>query len=138
MIGILSPDEIEAMLHRNRIGRLGCSVNDRPYVVPINYGYDGRNLYGYSVPGRKVETMREQPLVSFLVDEIEGPSAWRSVVLEAVYEELTDDTERRQAIQTITRNGSQLVSRGLNADHPLIVFRLRTIEKAGRFERRDT
>jgi nitroimidazol reductase NimA-like FMN-containing flavoprotein (pyridoxamine 5'-phosphate oxidase superfamily) len=137
MIGILGKDEIETMLHRNRIGRLGCSANDRPYVVPINYGYDGKNIYGYSVPGRKISIMREQPLVSFLVDEIESPSAWRSVVVEGVYEELTDEHERRRAIHTITQNGSAIVARSLNADSPIVVFRLRTIDKSGRFERND-
>ena len=46
MIGTLSPEEIEALLRRHRVGRNGCSANDRPYVVPITYNYDGGYVYG--------------------------------------------------------------------------------------------
>lgn len=137
MIGVLGAEEIEAVLHRNRIGRLGVSANDRPYVVPINYGYDGCYIFGFSGPGRKLDIMREQPLVSFLVDEIEGPTTWRCVIIEAVFEELTDEEDRRIAAQAITRNGPALVARGLDASSPLIFFRLRLLEKSGRFERSD-
>ncbi len=137
MIGVLGEEEIEAVLRRNRIGRLGVSANDRPYVVPINYGYDGCYIFGFSGPGRKLDIMREQPLVSFLVDEIEGPTSWRCVVIEAVFEELTDEEDRRIAAQAITRNGPALVARGLDASSPLTFFRLRLLEKSGRFERSD-
>jgi uncharacterized protein len=65
MIGLMSETEIEAMLFRHRVGRLGCTANDRPYVVPINYIFDGAYIYSYSSPGRKIEIMREQPLVAF-------------------------------------------------------------------------
>ncbi|HEY8445519.1 MAG TPA: pyridoxamine 5'-phosphate oxidase family protein [Thermomicrobiales bacterium] len=137
VIGLLGPEEIEAVLQRNQIGRLAVSTNDRPYVVPINYGYDGKYIYGFSGPGRKIDVMREQPLVSFLVDEIDAPTSWRCVVVEAIYEELTDDVERQRAAHTISLNGTGLVSRGLEASSPLIFFRLRPLDKSGRFERSD-
>jgi len=136
MIGILTPDEVDSMLRRNRVGRLGCSANDRPYVVPIGYAYDGTYLYSYGTPGRKIEVMREQPLVCFQLDEIEWPSTWRSVVAEGVYEELTDEPARRRAIGLLA-NGAGLVARGLDASFPMIVYRIRLTESSGRFERRD-
>ena len=138
MIGVLGPEEIEAVLRRNRIGRLGCSANDRPYVVPINYGYDGQYIYGFSGPGRKIWIMREQPLVSFLVDEIDSPSTWRSVLIEGVYEELNDEADRRVAVATIARYGRELVARGLDATAPIILYRIRPLDKCGRFERHDS
>jgi nitroimidazol reductase NimA-like FMN-containing flavoprotein (pyridoxamine 5'-phosphate oxidase superfamily) len=137
MVGVLGPAEIEAMLRRNWIGRLGCCANDRPYVVPMAYGYDGQYVYGFSSAGRKIEIMREQPLVSFLVDEIDGYATWRSVVLEGVYEELTDATSHHAAIAAILRHGPECVARCLAAGTPPIVFRLRLLEKSGRFERHD-
>src|SRR5215212_2997128 len=90
MIGTLSTEEINQLLRRHHVGRIGCSANDRPYVVPINYVYEYDAIYSFSVPGRKINIMREQPLVSFEIDEIDGPSNWRSVIVEGVYEELTD------------------------------------------------
>lgn len=137
MIGLLSRDEIEDMLRRHHVGRLACTVNDRPYVVPINYAYDGGCVYACSALGRKIETMREQPLVCIQVDEIDGPSDWRSVVGEGVYEELTDDRQRRTALARVNGHGPGAVGRVLDAAAPVIVFRIRLTELAGRFERQD-
>jgi nitroimidazol reductase NimA-like FMN-containing flavoprotein (pyridoxamine 5'-phosphate oxidase superfamily) len=137
MIGVMSNEEIEATLRRHWIGRLACSANDRPYVVPIAYNYDGRYIYSYSALGRKIEIMREQPLVCFEVDEIDGASSWRSVVAEAVYEELVDNGERRMAIAYLNDGEERLVSRSLDARSPIVVFRLRLTDWSGRFEQRD-
>jgi nitroimidazol reductase NimA-like FMN-containing flavoprotein (pyridoxamine 5'-phosphate oxidase superfamily) len=137
MIGTLSPEEIEATLRRNRVGRLACSVNDRPYVVPINYAYDGTFVYAYSTAGRKIAVMREQPLVCFEVDEFDECSSWRSVVAEGRYEELTDGLTRDAALRLLTAGDP--VSRGLDGHgvHQVVVFRIRLTDKSGRFERRD-
>jgi len=139
MIGTLSLEEIEAILRRHRIGRLGCSANDRPYVVPITYAYEDGNIYAYSTLGRKIHIMREQPSVCFQVDEIDGPSSWRSVLAEGLYEEIGQEAERAAAVQLLVGSGAGLVPPGLNGDgvRGLVVFRLRLIEKSGRFERRD-
>jgi nitroimidazol reductase NimA-like FMN-containing flavoprotein (pyridoxamine 5'-phosphate oxidase superfamily) len=137
MIGVMSNEEIEATLRRHWVGRLGCSTNDRPYVVPIAYNYDGRYIYAYSALGRKIEIMRKQPLVCFEVDEIDGASVWRSVVAEAVYEELVGDGERRVAIAYLNGDERVLVPRGLDARSPIVVFRLRLTDWSGRFEQRD-
>lgn len=138
MIGVLGPDEIDALLHRHRVGRLACTANDRPYVVPITYAYDGGCIYAYSGPGRKIETMREQPLVCFEVDEVEGDSEWRSVVVEGRYEEVTDESGKRLALALLGEaEGRDGVGRGLLADGPGVVFKIRLEERSGRFERRD-
>ena len=139
MIGTLSADEIEAMLRRHRMGRIACSANDRPYVVPINYAYDGAHIYAYSTLGRKIDVMREQPLVCFEIDEIDAPASWRSVVAEGRYEEIVDEEERDAAIHRLAGSGTGLVARGMNGNglQRLVVFRVRLTEKSGRFERRD-
>lgn len=136
MIGVLSPDEIDDVLQRHRVGHLACASNDRPYVVPITYAYDGCCIYAYSGLGRKIDTMREQPLVCFQVDEQDGPSEWRSVIAEGRYEELRDDAARREALALLgITNGA--VSRALHAGNGAVVFRIRLTERSGRFERRD-
>ena len=139
MIGLLSHEEIETLLRRHRVGRLACSANDRPYVVPINYVYDGANVYAYSSSGRKITVMREQPLVCFEVDEIEGPSSWRSVILEGRYEEITGADERKQALKMLTRNGETPVFRAITdgLGEQIVLFRINVTDRAGRFERRD-
>jgi nitroimidazol reductase NimA-like FMN-containing flavoprotein (pyridoxamine 5'-phosphate oxidase superfamily) len=118
------------------MGRLACSLENRPYIVPINYAYDGGYVYGYSTPGRKISIMRAQPQVCFQIDEINGPSDWRSVIADGLYEELTDERERWAAIHLLTGNGA-VVSRGLEPSNQVVIFRVRLTNVGGRFERRD-
>ena len=76
MIGVMSNEEVQSLLRRKKLGRIAMSTNDRPYVTPINFAYDGEFVYCCSSFGRKIATMREQPLVCFEVEEIdEGLSA---------------------------------------------------------------
>jgi uncharacterized protein len=136
MIGLLSENEIDAVLARHRIGRLGCTANDRPYVVPINYFYDGTSIYAFSAPGRKIDVMREQPLVAFQIDEIESESSWRSVMVEGVYQELSG-REREAAVSQLANNNG-LVAKSLSSPDRIIVFRIDVNERSGRFESRDS
>ncbi len=135
MIGLMSETEIEAMLFRHRVGRLGCTANDRPYVVPINYVFDGAYIYSYSSPGRKIEIMREQPLVAFQVDEIDSDASWRSVMIEGRYQEL-NGRERDAAIRLLAHTDS-VVTRTLSAGERIVVYRIMLTDRSGRFERRD-
>ncbi len=138
MIGLLMDDEIEALLRRHRVGRLGCSVNDRPYVVPINYVYDGESVYGYSTVGRKIEIMREQPRVCFEVDEIDNPSSWRSVIAEGRYHEVDDPEVRRSVLRALGGDETKPIVRSLANGHaPIVVFQITLTDRSGRFERRD-
>ena len=137
MIGTMSTEEVESVLRRQRLGRIGCSHDDRPYVVPINYAYDGACVYAFSALGRKIDVMRAQPRVCFQVEEIEGPSAWRCVIAEGVYEELRDEPARREALARLIRRDGQPVPRIPDAARQIVVFRLRLTEASGRFERCD-
>jgi uncharacterized protein len=55
--------ECRDMLARLDFGRLACVSNNRPYIVPIYFSYDAERLYSFSTLGRKIEWMRENPLV---------------------------------------------------------------------------
>jgi nitroimidazol reductase NimA-like FMN-containing flavoprotein (pyridoxamine 5'-phosphate oxidase superfamily) len=138
MVGLLSQDEIEALLRRRRIGRIGCCIDERPYIVPVNYAYDGSAVYVISGPGRKIDAMRAQPRVCFEVEDIDesaGAMDWRSVIADGVYEELTDDEGRRAALALLGK-----ICAGASSCMPviptgMIVFRIDLIQKAGRFGR---
>ena len=132
MTGVLHPDEVEAVLHRHHVGRLACVAGGRPYVVPITYAYADGAVYGQTLPGKKVEAMRARPLVCFEVDERWDDATWRSVVADAVYEELTDPGERAAALRRL-RGALPDAARDSAGGDPGIVFRLRLLEKAGRF-----
>ena len=138
MVGLLSQDEIEALLRRHRIGRIGCCIDDCPYVVPVNYAYDGSAVYVISGPGRKIDAMRADPRVCFEideVDEVDGATVWRSVIADGVYMELTDDGGRRAALTLLGMNSSGSPSAGLATPAGMIIFRIDLTERSGRFGR---
>ncbi len=138
MVGLLSQDEIEALLRRRRIGRIGSCVGDRPYVVPVNYAYDGAAVYVVSGPGRKIDAMRGQPQVCFEVEEIDesgGAVDWRSVIADGVYTELTDDGERRAALTLLGTICPESPTCMPVIPAGMIVFRIDLTEKTGRFGR---
>ncbi len=61
--------EINLLLQRAVVLRLGLSDNGAPYVVPLNYGYDGKYIYFHSSKeGRKLDIIRRNNRVSFEID----------------------------------------------------------------------
>lgn len=128
---VLGEDEIEELLQTALVGRLACCRHhgDRPYLVPLAYGYDGESVYAISGPGRKLEIMREQPLVSFEVDEATAEDRWRSVIADGEFEEITDPAARARAIEIVAP------SEGVDSVDPdAVVYRIRLTRKTGRRE----
>jgi len=65
---IESRDEMEKMLKEEEIGYLGVSLDGKPYVVPLNYSYgNGKIFFHCSFKGKKLDYLRENPLVCFTV-----------------------------------------------------------------------
>lgn len=90
IVQTLSTQECTALLAKNRFARLACASNGQPYVVPIYYAYADHCLYAFSMPGKKIDWMRENPLVSVQVDEYGTGREWQSVVVDGRYEEVPD------------------------------------------------
>lgn len=130
-IFVLDDDEIDAVLRRAIVGRIACCAHDgeRPYLVPIPFGYDGESVYSISGPGRKLDIMRTHPDVAFEVDEVEAEDRWRSVVADGEFEELTEPDARRRAIEIVApKSGVASVS------PEAIVYRIHLRRTSGRFE----
>jgi uncharacterized protein len=89
----LTNTECVEMLTRVSVGRLGCSRDNQPYVVPFMFAYHERHLYGVAALGQKIEWMRTNPLVCVEVDDIVDHYHWTSVVVQGRYEELPDTPE---------------------------------------------
>src|ERR1700686_4846685 len=80
--------ECREILMRLGYGRLACACNNRPYIVPLYFAYDADRLYCFSTLGRKIEWMRENPLVCLEADEVRGHDDWPSVVILGQYVEI--------------------------------------------------
>ena len=81
----LERDEIEAMLHRNKVGRLAFSFHDRVDIQPIHYVYERGWLYGRTSEGDKIATLAHNQWVAFEVDEIRDLFDWTSLVIHGSF-----------------------------------------------------
>jgi hypothetical protein len=135
MVGLLSQHEIEAVLRRGCFGRIGCCIENRPYVVPVRYAYDASAVYVASGPGQKIDAMRADPHVCFEVDEAHGTAGWSSVIADGAYVELTADSERRAALALLDHSSGGCPASGPAAHDGMIIFRMDLTEKTGRFGR---
>ena len=87
VINEMTASECGALLARASLGRLGCSLDNQPYVVPIRFAYEPDYVYALSTLGQKIEWMRANPEVCLEVDEIENQSQWMSVIATGLYQE---------------------------------------------------
>src|SRR6201982_4275665 len=99
-INEMAADECKVVLARASLGRLGCSYENQPYVVPIHFAYDSGYLYVFSTLGQKIKWMRSNPKVCVQVDEIRSQSDWASVIANGQFQELPEpqfEDERNHA-----------------------------------------
>ena len=112
---ITDETQIRNILDGAKVLRLGLSVKDEPYVVPMNYGYtmeDGKlTLYLHSaVQGKKLDMIRENPRVFFELDcdliPFEGKVACQyglsySSVMGRGTARIVEDVEEKKAAMSI-------------------------------------
>lgn len=149
MLGILSEQEINNLLYKQNVGRIACYADGKLYIVPVTYIYDDNFIIGHTNEGTKVSMMRKNPEVCFEIDRMDNIFNWQSVIIWGLYEELKGD-EAANAFQMLYRRLEPLMSgQGVHPhiqdktihkrDIPIdsaIVYRIRILEKTGRFEKR--
>jgi uncharacterized protein len=104
----MSPAEMHTLLERESFGHLGCARDSRPYVVPMNYAYDGKELYFFTTQGMKTQFIDANPQVCLQVEEITDSTHWRSVMVIGKAEELTRKEEMERAMKLITERNPSL------------------------------
>ena len=112
--------DIDGIIKRCRVCRLAMCDEGQPYVVPLNFGYDGRFIYFHAAPeGRKIDIIKKNSRVAFEFDILHDiTAAERACDWGAKYEsvmgsgtaEIVDDLEaEKEALEWIMRpygNGS--------------------------------
>lgn len=91
----MTREEIDQFLACARVGRLGMTLKDEPYVVPVGFGYaDGKIFFHTCSKGLKMDGVRRNPNVCFEVDEaISDGTMYKSVVLFGTAR-IIDDEEK--------------------------------------------
>jgi uncharacterized protein len=102
----ISQQECGELLKRVSIGRLACSLDGQPYIVPVAFSYEPECIYVFSTLGKKIEWMRQNPKVCLQVDEIGNRSNWMSVVVTGTYLELPEPqytAQREHAMEQLAQ-----------------------------------
>jgi uncharacterized protein len=148
MLGELTKMQIENMLTGQVIGRLACSDGKQPYIIPVTYAYDGTYIYGQTNEGTKLTIMRKNPNVCFEVDVITDMRNWQSVVVNGIFEELSEAEVEKARDVLFNRVFSLLTSSTIHShEHDVsytpddsnrvkyVMYRIKIASVTGRYER---
>ena len=104
----MAPADMHTLLQRESFGHLGCARDSRPYVVPMHYAYDGKELYFFTTEGMKTQFIEANPQVCLQVEEITDSTHWRSVMVIGRAEQITGNEEMQRAMKLITERNPSL------------------------------
>jgi nitroimidazol reductase NimA-like FMN-containing flavoprotein (pyridoxamine 5'-phosphate oxidase superfamily) len=102
----ISQQECSEVLKRLSIGRLACSLENQPYIVPVCFSYEPDCIYIFSTLGKKIKWMRQNPKVCLQADEIGNRSNWFSVIVTGTYLELREPqytAQREHALERLAQ-----------------------------------
>jgi hypothetical protein len=106
--------EKELLLERTSVGRLAVTTEEGPYIVAVNYLFFEGSIYFHSgLSGRKIEALRADPRVCFLIDKVGPQVLWeqgcgisqiyKSVVCFGKAEFVEDPVEKRGMLERMIR-----------------------------------
>jgi uncharacterized protein len=146
MIGFLTDLQIDALLRKQIVGRVGFISDNRVHIVPISYAYDGNNIFAHTYEGEKINAMRSNPEVCFEIDDLRDMANWKSVITYGTFEEITEPHARQAALTLLLARPLPVVSSvttHLGKNWPFadeienidgIVFRIELLRRTGKFE----
>jgi hypothetical protein len=109
--------EIDSVIRRSQVCRLGLSDDGQPYVVPLAFGYDGRAVYFHCArEGRKLDILAKNKSVCLEFDIVEGmvediqACGWgiryQSVIAFGSAKVIEDINEKREALAVLMEHYS--------------------------------
>jgi len=104
--------EIEQIFKTAQVCRIAMIDGEKPYIVPMNFGYKDDTLYFHSASsGRKINILNNNPNICFEIDipgeviKSKEACSWsmnyRSVIGEGKVEFITDTGEKAEALNII-------------------------------------
>jgi len=135
---------IDDIIRRCRVCRLAMCDGNQPYIVPLNFGYDGNFLFFHAAPeGKKIDLIKKNNIVSFefdiLHDIVKGKQAcqwsakYESVIGSGKAEILDDINDKRESLQRIMRQyGSSANDFPEEILKKTLIIRVRILEITGK------
>jgi nitroimidazol reductase NimA-like FMN-containing flavoprotein (pyridoxamine 5'-phosphate oxidase superfamily) len=136
-IGKIGETDARAILSEGSLGRLGCIAAGWPYVVPVNYFFDGKYIYIHALPGKKVDALRDNPRACLQVDEIKDSYNWRSVIAYGTFEEISNEETRENVLTRLYSRLPHLTpveSQLVKGRSGTVVFRIKVEDVTGMAE----
>ena len=105
---------INSIIRCCRVCRLAMCDDGQPYIVPLNFGYDGRFLYFHAAPeGRKIDIIKRNNRVGFEFDILhdivtaqqacDWGAKYESVIGSGTAEIVADLKAKKEALEWIMR-----------------------------------
>ena len=105
-------EQIEALLKKSVVCRLGMNHSKHPYVVPMSFGYQDNTLYFHSgASGKKLALLKSNPNVCFEFDTVtdiskaDNPCSWnfkyQSVLGTGTVKFIDDTKDKIDALKVI-------------------------------------
>jgi uncharacterized protein len=147
MFGEMNREQIQQLLSRQILGRLGCHANGLTYIVPVSYAYADGIVYCHTQEGQKLTMLRLNPRICLQVDNTADLANWQSVICWGVFEELKKDEDRLHALTVLNSRSFPMRTSGkmrINREWPFttedvsdvegVFFRIVIDKMTGRFE----
>ena len=135
---ISSRSEIDEIISKCQICHLGMALENQPYVIPVNFGYDGDQIYFHTArKGRKTDILALNAKVCFQMERSTGlvartpePCDWsfafESIIGFGQVRELVQPEEKKEGLVQIIRHyGGQAV---LPAEKKMAAVRVWSIQ----------
>jgi len=114
----------EEILSTSEICRLGFIDHNRPYILPLNYGYQDNCIYIHCAnEGKKIDLIKQNNYVcieieqSTKIEKYEKACKWtttyRSLIGYGFVKIITDEEQKREGMDIIMKHN------GANASHDL-------------------
>ncbi len=114
---IIDIKKINGIIDKAEVFRLAMSLNDTPYIVPLNFGYkDGTIYFHCAKKGKKIDILKQNNKVCFEFDtdcelvESEKGCNWsmkfKSVIGSGKVSFLEDTREKQKALEIILQHYS--------------------------------
>lgn len=149
MLGELNEMQMNHFLLTQAVGRIACTDGKKPYIVPVTYVYDGKDIIGQTKEGKKLTIMRNNPNVCFEVDAMNNMVNWRCIIIDGTFSELKGAAAMKAREHLFNHIWPYLTSSTVHShEHETshesvndinrvkpIMFRIKIKGKTGRFEK---
>src|ERR1700674_1227702 len=92
----MSQEETTEFLKRVSTGRLACSLDNQPYIVPVAFSYEADRIYIFSTLGKRVRGRGKTPRVGIKAGAVGRRSNWDGVIVTGRYLDLSEPQHAAQ------------------------------------------